>query len=140
MRIESSDELLAHPAYSARVKLRGYTGERMATSAVTKRDAANILIAANRSWTRADHARLAELHRQAGTAQEAAYQKALNDAAQETFGRPFAFSDYRVCCIGSEQFSDAWKEIIRYHGYTAPKHKALAKAHLAASQSRRRIS
>ena len=132
-----SNELLAHPAYSARVRLRGYTGAITAAGAHTKRDAANVLITANPAWTRADHARLAELHSQAETLHESAYQKALDGAAQETFGRPFAFGDYRVCCIGSEQFSDAWKKIIRLHGYAAPKHKALAKAHLAASQSRR---
>ncbi len=137
MHIDLSDKLLADPAYEVRIRLRGYTCERSAIGAATDRDAANILIRANPAWSRDDHARLAELHRIAGEQQEKQYQVALNLAAHETFGRPFNFWDYRVCCIGREEFGDAWKEILRYHGYAGPKHKALFAAHLAASKSRK---
>lgn len=137
VHIDLSDQLLAEPAYAFRYRPRGYTHKMTALGPSRPRDAANILIRANPSWTRTDHRRLAEMHRQAEKLQMEHYGRALDSAAFATFGRPFHVFDYRICCIGSEEFSDDQKEVIRYHGYAIGKHRVLAYVHDAAAASRR---
>lgn len=140
-RVSLSDQLIAMPIYAQQYRAwrrwqRNTVLDRVLSS-TSDRKAANVLIKAHPEWSRFDHRLLAELHDHAGKLQQEAYHRALDEAAIATFGRPFRFGDYRICCIGREEFSDDWKAVLRYHGYTGPKHRLLAAAHRAACRSRR---
>lgn len=134
---DKSLALLSHPAYRARVRLRGYNHAVSAAGAVSARDAANVLITANPAWTRQDHRRIAHEHQQAEAYRRRAWGEEADAAAQEAFARPYRFTDYRVSGIACEEFSDSHKAMLREHAHSASAHSALAAAHRAAAHSRR---
>jgi len=135
--VELSDRLLSDQAYAEKHRVRGYNLRIRAEDAHSHRDAANVLISNRPDWTRADHEFLAAEHELAAQMQSERYEQALNRASMETFGRPWSIFDYRISCIGRDEFSTEMKATLRYHGHATSRHKALAKAHAAASASRR---
>lgn len=130
-----SDVSLDHPAYSAKAKLRGYNGATNVHQAVSSRDAANILIRNNPDWTKEDHANLADAHAKAAAAHHDAWGKRVQQAHQETFGKPYSPMDYKVR-IARDEYSEDHKAALRKHAQSATKHENLAAAHAAAAKSR----
>ncbi len=132
----AGDVGLNHPAYSTPVKLPGYNGKTTVHQASSSRDAANILIRNNPQWSKADHAKLADQHQKAADAHGDAWSKRIDQAHQETFGKPHSPADYKVSGIGSDEYSAEHKTALRTHAQSKTKHQTLADAHLAASKSR----
>ncbi|HDR9103380.1 TPA: hypothetical protein QDB04_000099 [Burkholderia vietnamiensis] len=128
---------LDHPAYHAAIRLPKYNGAVTVLQAVTTTDAARVLRANHPEWTQADHYQLASLHATEAAKQEMRYSKLLDAAAHETFGRPFAVTDYRISAIGSELFSEEKKVELRQAAYAKSNHKVIAMAHLQAARARR---
>lgn len=121
-------------AYHQRVKLRGYNSSITVFQATSPRDAARVLKRLKPDWTPAEHTALAEAHEAEAAAQEKAWNALLNEAAMATFGRPFAFTDYRISAIGRDEFSDEHKQKIRFAAHAANYHKQAARAHAQAAR------
>ena len=136
-RIKASDDLLALPEYATCVRIKGYNGKVSVYTAVNARDAANVLINISPGVNRSRHLELAAQHEALVIQHQLYYNKALDKAAQALFGRPWRITDFKVSCIGRDEFSEEHKAELRYHGYSATKHATLAYAHKAASTSRR---
>lgn len=125
---------LTHAAYTTPVKLRGYNCRVAVHTATLPADAARILRRLNPAWQRADHQQLALAHQSQADAMGAEYNRLLDEAAMETFGRPFQFGDYRISCIACEDFSQAMKEKLRTAGYGKSRHQDIARAHAHAAR------
>lgn len=134
----SGDVSLDHPAYNTPQKLKGYTSKVGITphQATSARDAANVIIRNNPKWTKEDHKRLADAHQKAAEAHHDKWSEVADEAAQKTWGRKFAFGDYRISGIASDEFSAEHKDKLRTHAHSAGKHETLAAAHRAAASSR----
>lgn len=126
---------LDHPAYHAQVKLRYYNYPVSVFQAVTDTDAAKILRRLNPEWTKQDHATLAQRHREAAQRQSEAWNRLLNEAAEQTFGRPYRVTDYRVSGIACDEFSDAMKTQLRFAAHATTYHKRASSAHARAART-----
>lgn len=125
---------LDHPAYHVRVKLRGYNGKSSVFQAVTDRDAAQVLRRAHPAWDKAAHLALAQRHAEETVRQREAWNKLLDTAAQETFGRPFQFLDYQISGIGRDEFSEEHKAALRFHAHATTYHEQISRAHAHAAR------
>lgn len=125
---------LNHPAYQARVKLRGYTSQVSVIGAHSNADGAKVLCRLNPEWSKDDHKRLAYQHALEAERLKARYSDLLEQAAQETFGRSWQVSDYRVSAIGRDEFSPAIKDALRFAAHAQANHQAIARAHQVAAQ------
>lgn len=124
---------LEHPAYHQSIRLRGYTRYTTAMAALCAADGGKVLKRVNPIWSKEEHLTLAQQHQAAAVARRAQYSALLDEAAQETFGRPFQITDYQVSAIGREEFSEAKKEALRIAAHSATAHRALADAHRRAA-------
>ena len=122
--------------YRTPVHIRGYNGQPTVMSAHGK-DAGDVLIALTPDMTKAQHAQKARDFDALSEKLQKEYDEALDAAAQDTWGRDFQVTDYRVSGIGSDEFADKHKERLRMlaHGLSAA--KTIAAAHQYASKSRR---
>lgn len=127
---------LDHPAYHEAIRLPKYNGPVNVIQAVTTIDAAHVLRRANPDWTPVDHLTLADLHATEAARQLMHYNSLLDQAANETFGRPFQPTDYRISAIGSELFSEEKKIALRHAAHAKTNHRAIASAHLKAAGRR----
>ena len=127
---------LDHPAYHAAVRLPKYNGHVNVIQAVTDLDAAHVLRRANPDWTPTDHLVLADLHATEAARQQLQYNVLLDEAANETFGRPFHPTDYRISAIGSDLFSPEKKAALRHAAHARSNHRVIARAHLKAAGRR----
>lgn len=127
---------LDHPAYHAAIKLPKYNGPVNVIQAVSALDAAHVLRRANPEWTPVDHLTLADLHATEAARQQMHYNILLDEAANETFGRPFKPTDYRISAIGSELFSEEKKVALRHAAHARTNHRVIAGAHLKAAGRR----
>ncbi len=127
---------LDHPAYHARVKLRYYNYAVSIFQATSDQDAARILQRLHPEWTTADHEELATRHREAADRQAAAWSRLVEAAAQETFGRPYQFTDYRISGIACDEFSDVNKDKLRFAAHAATYHSLASRAHGVAAKMR----
>ncbi len=84
-------------------------------------------------WTRDDHLAAARYHLRRSKRLEETYSLVLDRAAMATWGRPFGFFDYRISCIGSDEFAERHKRILRHCGHNRSKHTDLAMAHARAA-------
>jgi hypothetical protein len=122
--------------YNTPVKLKGYNGAVTVTQAHGK-DMAEVLIKLRPEMSRSQHAQLAHSFAALGQTLQADWERVLDEAAQETWGRPFRVTDYRVSGIGSNEFSNEFKEQLRPLAQGSSKAKAIAEAHSYAAKSRR---
>jgi hypothetical protein len=127
---------LDDPLYSTPVKIRGYSGAITVTSAHGK-DAGDVLIKLRPDMTRAEHAQLARKFEPMAKSLQKEWEDTLNDAAMETWGRSWQVFDYKISGIGSDEFSDKYKNKLRYLAQASTKAKSIALAHTYASKSRR---
>ncbi len=125
---------LDHPAYSARIKLRGYNGPVTFQGAVSDTDSARVLHRANPSWSKDEHLDLAQRHTIEADRLNNLHTRLLNQAHMETFGRPPVISDYRITAIGREEYPEEMKTQLRQaaYGYTA--HAQASRGHRAAAR------
>ena len=65
-----------------------------------------------------------------------AWNKIADRAAQATWGRPFLFHDYKISGIGSDEFSDSFKNKLRNTAVRASQALDAAYAHYAAAGKR----
>jgi hypothetical protein len=124
------------PLYRQRVKLRGYNGQPSVMSAHGK-DAGDILIALQPDMTKSQHAQRSREFESLADRLQGLYDQALDDAAQDAWGRDFRVTDYRVSGIGSDEFSEAHKERLRTLAQSLSAAKTISSAHGYASKSRR---
>lgn len=127
---------LDHPAYHGQVRLHGYAGKVNISQVVLDGDAAKVLQRLNPSWLKADHQRLSKQHEQAMTTLDAQYRVLQDEAAMETFGRPFQFMDYKISAIGSDEFTEEKKTALRFAAHASATHSRLSRAHQIASGRR----
>lgn len=131
---------LDHPAYHIQTHLRGYNGKPDVFMVHSDADAARILRITGPNWTQIQHAELAAQHILAAQKQAECYAKLLNDAAMETFGRPYSIIDYRISAIACDEFTDEKKDALRFAAHSMNNHKTLARAHAFAARRRPRAS
>ncbi|KVP65668.1 hypothetical protein WJ97_11615 [Burkholderia ubonensis] len=130
---------LDHPAYHQSIQLPKYNGKVTVFQATCSRDGAKVLHHANPDWTEADHLTLASLHATESAKQLMRYNVLLEAAAQETYGRPFRATDYRISAIASEEFSEEKKAELRKAAHARTHHDVVARAHLTAARRRKRM-
>lgn len=132
--VKEHEANLHHPAYNTAVKLPKHNRAETPKSAVTAEDAAKILVRNNPAWTKEDHKKLAAAHEAARKEHDDAWGRVADEAAQKTWGRKFEATDYKVSGIGSSEFSDEHKELLRHHAHSASAHSKLTSAHTVAAR------
>ena len=128
---------LDHPAYHASVSIPKYNGQVTVFRATSTYDAAKVLKKANPDWSADDHLKLASLHVTEAGRQQVAYNTLLDEAAQETFGRPFQVTDYRISAIASDAFSAEKKSALRKAAHARTYHEVVGMAHAKAARLKR---
>lgn len=131
---------LSHPAYEQAFRLKGYSGKITLFQAVSTADAAKVLKQANPNWTAQDHKRLSQQHAEAAAKYEVEWGQLANEAALQTFGRPYSIFDYKVSGIASEEFPDEFKEKLRFAAHAKSHHTTASRAHEHAARIRRRAT
>lgn len=119
------------PVYTKTEKLPKYNRLASPLSVVSPIDGARLLVRRLPDWSKSDHASAAKKHEQAAAKMEKEWNKVVDQAAQETWGRSYQATDYRVSGIVSSEFSNKHKDRLRYLAQTATKHKDAAAAHAA---------
>lgn len=127
---------LDHPAYHGLVRLPKYNTVTTVFQACTANDAGKVLRRLNPRWTPEDHQTLAERHAAEARKLKARHAELLEEAARETFGRPFQMVDYRISAIGSDEFSEDKKRELRHAAHAATGHSLVSQAHRQASRWR----
>lgn len=125
---------LDHPAYHRAVKLPKYNGKVTVFHTHSSADGARVLRSVNPSWTKEDHRNLADLHAIAAAQHCMRHSVLLHEAAQETFGRSFQVTDYKISAIGSDRFSDEKKAELRKAARAHTYHELVARAHSRATR------
>lgn len=128
------DAALDHPAYHEALKLPKYNRRVTVVSACSAGDSAKVLRRLKPDWTRDDHAALAAAHATTADSLETRYSELLDKAAQETFGRPFEFGDYRISAIGRDEFSPEMKDSLRFVAHAKGNHRLVSQAHAHAAR------
>lgn len=106
---------LKNPVYTKQEKVRGVsrTLSPLSVGPGLLDKAAKLLRDRLPSWTKEDHKAAASKLKQMYDKLQGQYERALDKAAKELWGRPFKISDYRISCIGSDNFSEKQKEKLR---------------------------
>jgi len=122
--------------YITKVKLPKYN---IVPSVLTAHgaDAGKILVMLRPDITKAQHAMLAKKFSDLDKKMMKQWDKVINKAAMETWGRPWEVTDYRVSGIGSDEFSEKYKKKLRELAHGATDAKKISEAHKHASKSRR---
>ncbi len=126
------------PIYTKRSKVGKYNGPQSVLSVHSASDAGKLLRKRLSDWTRAQHKHAAEDAFKKANQVEVAYGRALDAAAQETWGRAYRASDYRISGIGSDEFSAKRKTQLRNLSHTTGKLKNIGYAHQWASKHARK--
>lgn len=99
-------------------------------------NASKIMRALFPKWTRSDHLDAAKEYQKELNKINAKYTKVRNQAAKETFGRDWQFTDYQVSGIGSDKFSESKKNQLRKLDAASHMLSNLVYAHEKAAKSR----
>lgn len=124
------------PLYRTPVKVRGYNGHPTVMSAHGK-DAGDVLIQLTPDLSKAKHAQKAREFKALAETLQKKYEEAQDLAAQDTWGRDFQITDYRVSGIGSDEFSEKHKDTLRTLAHGMSEAETISRAHEYASKSRR---
>lgn len=122
--------------YNTPVKLKGYNGGVTISTAHGDADKARVLIQLQPAMTRSQHASLARGFTTLSDHLDAEWNREIDEAAMETWGRPWRPTDYRISAIGSDEFSNERKNKLRTFAQGATKAKYIAQGHEAAAKSR----
>jgi hypothetical protein len=127
-------------AYGQQVRRPKYNIRPSVLSASNASDAAKILRAILPGLTHSEHGALSRLHSDMADMCESSWSVIVNEASLETFGRPYQFSDYRVCAIARDEYSPERKEQLRTLAYSRTKHLAAAGAHAKLAAGRMKLN
>lgn len=127
---------LDHPAYHEPIRLPKYNRLVNVFQACDSSDAGRVLRRTNPDWSKEDHLQLADLHATEAAKLLVRYNTLLEEAAQETFGRPYHVTDYRISAIACDEFSAEKKEALRFAAHARTNHRTVAVAHLKAAGRR----
>jgi hypothetical protein len=122
--------------YNTPVRLKGYNGSVTISTAHGDADKARVLIQLQPEMTRSQHASLARGFATLADHLDAEWNREIDEAAMETWGRPWQVTDYRISGIGSDEFSNQRKTKLRTFAQGATKAKYIAQGHEAAAKSR----
>ena len=136
---ESLDEAgipdLDSEVYTKKQRLPKYNWDVSPLSAAAA-DAAKMLRQRLPDWTKAQHAAAAAFHEKEAAKRKAEWAKLADAAAQETWGRKWQTSDYKVSGVGSNEFSKEWRDKLRAAAHTGSAHGDAAAAHAAVKRLR----
>jgi hypothetical protein len=137
-RIKTAASLsdLKDALYNTPVRLKGYNGAVTISTAHGDADKARVLIQLQPEMTRSQHASLARGFATLADHLDAEWNREIDEAAMETWGRPWQVTDYRISGIGSAEFSNQRKTKLRTFAQGATKAKYIAQGHEAAAKSR----
>jgi hypothetical protein len=96
-----------HPRYCTRERVRGWSVP-VSPLFVPK------LLKRRVSWTRTERWALAAEYDRSAAHAEAIYSDLLDVAALATWGRKYRHTDYHISGIASDEFSDAFKNALRF--------------------------
>ncbi len=121
---------LSSQIYNTPVKLRLVAGNPTARSmAPCSRMTAKILRRTTRGWTKADHDQAARYHIARHERLNSIWQRLLDKAMIQAYGRPMGATDYKVCAVGRDEFGDAVKRVLRHCRYRSCEHLNIGRAH-----------
>jgi len=105
---------LENPVYHIRQKVAKISVPVSPTTSIAAgQTGAKLLKQRLTGWTKADHKKaVVKLEKMAKRA-KADYARALDRAAQETWGRKWKPTDYKISCVGSDEFSESIKKKLR---------------------------
>lgn len=98
--------------YETHVRLRGYNGPQTVFSA-HGRDKAKIVKVLFPHYGKLEHANISGEYFLAAKKASNEYSYALDQAARRAWGRPFYVTDYKVSGIGSNEFAERDKAVLR---------------------------
>lgn len=124
---------LSHPAYNTPTRVRGWTVRLKAKTAPMPSAAKQILKKLAPHWSKADHALLAKYHNERAAKLDAIWCLVADRATLQALGRPWRFTDYKICAIGCSEFASHHQRVLRHCAYRGTEHKKLALAHAAAA-------
>ena len=87
-------------------------------------------------WTKQDHDEAAQMHLDKSRAASKKWGKVAEEAAQQTYGRSFEPTDYRISGIADDKFSDAHKDALRQASRDKSESTSAAYAHFIAAGHR----
>jgi len=125
--------------YGQRVRLPKYNIRPSVFSALTDSEAAKILRQIMPGLSHSEHDALSRLHSDMADLCESSWAVIVNQASIEAFGRPYQFTDYKICAIAREEFSEERKEQLRTLAYSRSKHLAAARAHAKLATGRMKM-
>lgn len=128
---------LNSPVYTTAVRLRGWNGLRTAKSVCTTSATVSVIRKLRPDLRKEDHCAIAKYHQARVEKLNKIWNLVVDRAAQESFGRPFQFGDYKICAIASDEFADRHKRVLRHCAYRATEHKHMVVAHVAAARTSR---
>jgi len=120
--------------YHALQRISGH--RRSVLSAVTASDGLKLLKRQLPALSRAEHLQLCHLHATAVIQHRDAWSNVADEAAMQTFGRAFCFTDYKISGIASDSFSETHKERLRHHCHCRSNHAVLTVYHYMAAGHR----
>jgi len=120
---------LSHPVYCSETKLKNWNGLVSVKNCGCERMAARLLKRAMPELTKQQHSAFAAYHSNRAAKLLSIWNRVMDRAAIETFGRPWIFTDYKICAIGCEDFSATHKRVLRHCAYRRTEHSHLARVH-----------
>lgn len=118
----------ASTVYNEAQKMPKYNG-LVSPSSAHGRDGGKMLKERLQDYTKQDHLEAYAAHTAAAAESEKKWGETVDKAAQETFGRPYSISDYKISGIASDKFSNENKDKLRDLARTTTDHKEAATAH-----------
>ncbi|MBN3761326.1 hypothetical protein [Burkholderia sp. Ac-20365] len=125
--------------YAHQVRLRGYNVRPSVCSAVDTVDGAKILQTVMPGLTKTQHDALARIHAVMAEQCTTAWATLVDLASEETFGRPYAFGDYKISAVARDEYSPERKDQLRVLAHAQSRHKRAAQAHARLAKSRLRL-
>jgi hypothetical protein len=111
----------------------GYTRAVTVLTTLGPEDTKELLCKFMPGLTRQQHRTLGEAHLRASIQCQLDWGKTVNAAAQETFGRAYEATDYKISGIAREEFSEGRKNTLRDLAHKESAHSHVAWGHLMAA-------
>jgi hypothetical protein len=120
---------LSDLAYTSRIKLPKWNCRTTALASHSDITAAKIITKFRPELNQQSHLMIASYHLARSKKLFDIWNKVVNRAAQETFGRPWRIKDYKVSGIGSDDFAERHKRVLRHCIHRAYEHQDMSHAH-----------
>lgn len=90
---------------------------------------AGMILARSGKWTKEEHLKIADIFGYIAVNVQDKYERTLDKASKETFGRPYQMTDYKISCIARDEYSEKRKDELRLLCKGITLYKTLASAH-----------